>query len=138
MSVVSDAVRARVADRAGDRCEYCRLPAQGQVSQFPVDHVRPRAAGGATRFENLALACPHCNAYKWAYVRAIDPETGAEVPLFDPRTQPWFEHFRFMEPASSLVEGTSPCGRATVDRLRMNHPNIVAARVLLIALGRFP
>ena len=127
-----------IAERAGHRCEYCRLPTEGQVTRFPVDHILPRAGGGATLFENLALACPHCNAYKWCHVCSIDVETGDKVSLFNPRTQIWSEHFGFMGHDQSLVEGTTPCGRATVDRLRMNQPLVVAARVLLIALGRFP
>ena len=61
MSDVSAALRDEVALRAGDRCEYCRLSQVGQETTFHIDHVVPRAAGGPTTAENLALACVSCS-----------------------------------------------------------------------------
>ena len=60
MSVVSESVRAAVERRAGFRCEYCHLPTRGQVATFPIDHIIPRIARGATGLSNLALGCPQC------------------------------------------------------------------------------
>ncbi len=62
MTVFSDAMRDAVVARAGGCCEYCHLPTRGQVATFPIDHVLPRSSGGETILDNLALACPHCNA----------------------------------------------------------------------------
>jgi hypothetical protein len=57
MSDISPSLHAEVVLRAGQRCEYCRLSQLGQEAAFHIDHVRPRAAGGPTIAENLALAC---------------------------------------------------------------------------------
>ncbi|HLO84032.1 MAG TPA: HNH endonuclease [Nostocaceae cyanobacterium] len=35
--------------------------------------------------DNLALACFHCNRQKSDKITAIDPESGLEFPLFNPR-----------------------------------------------------
>ena len=87
MSTRSDSLRDAVVERAGHCCEYCQLPAQLQVGGFEVDHILPRSRGRLTEMGNLALACPHCNARKWAHVDGEDPESGQTVALFNPRTQ---------------------------------------------------
>ena len=46
MSRFAEPIRVAVAARAGDRCEYCRLPTRGQVATFPIDHIAPQSAGG--------------------------------------------------------------------------------------------
>ena len=38
MSVVDATTRAAIEERAGFRCEYCRLPVRGQIATFPIDH----------------------------------------------------------------------------------------------------
>jgi hypothetical protein len=48
------------------------------------------------------------------------------------------EHFRWSEPDPSLAEGITACGRATINRLQLNHPDMVAIRRALAALGLFP
>ncbi len=107
MSLISEQLRALVVARAGDRCEYCHVPQQGQAGRFPIDHVRPRRSGGRTEPENLALACPHCNARKWARVDWPDTDTGELVGLFNPRTQLWGDHFEWSDslPPCSLGRG---------------------------------
>jgi 5-methylcytosine-specific restriction endonuclease McrA len=83
------ALRARVVDRADGRCEYCCLSQDGQEATFHIDHVIPRAGGGETTEDNLALACVGCSLRKGARRHAPDPETGSGVPLFNPRTDSW-------------------------------------------------
>jgi len=80
-------------ERAQGRCEYCRLAQQGQEATFHVDHVIPLKEGGETASDNLALACVSCSLRKAARLRAIDPESGAEVSLSSPRHDLWHEHF---------------------------------------------
>ncbi len=87
MSDIPAALRDEVVLRAGHRCEYCGLSQAGQEATFHIDHVIPRAAGGPTEVDNLALACVSCSLRKWARQYAPDPETGADVPLFSPRAQ---------------------------------------------------
>jgi len=105
------------------------------VARFPIDHVIPRSSGGRSELGNLALACPHCNASKWAHTDGVDPVSGETVALFNPRTQSWTQHFRWSEQDACLIGGISACGRATVNRLQLNHPDMLAIRRLLAALG---
>ncbi|MBI3951427.1 MAG: HNH endonuclease [Acidobacteria bacterium] len=77
--------RRLVVERAEDRCEYCQLSQAGQEATFHVDHVLPSAAGGETTPENLALACVSCSLRQAARESAIDPETGQQVRLYNPR-----------------------------------------------------
>jgi hypothetical protein len=135
MSDVSPALHAEVVLRAGNRCEYCRLSQLGQEAAFHIDHVVPRAAGGPTVAGNLALACVSCSLRKWAKQTATDPDSGEEVPLFNPRTQVWAEHFRW--DGERIVPLTST-GRATVAALALNRPLIVAIRQEEAARGRHP
>jgi 5-methylcytosine-specific restriction endonuclease McrA len=46
-----------VRQRAGGRCEYCRLPQEVSPIVFEVDHIVARKHGGADEAENLCLAC---------------------------------------------------------------------------------
>ena len=135
MSDISEAMRAVVTIRAGMHCEYCGLPCEGQVGRFPIDHILPRTAGGITIPENLALACPHCNAHKWAHTEALDSDTDTVVPLFHPRRQAWPDHFTWSVNRPFHLSGLTPTGRATIERLQMNHPDLIIARRLLALLG---
>jgi len=137
MTAFSDEVRDAVAGRAGDRCEYCHLPTRGQVATFPIDHVLPRSSGGETILDNLALACPHCNAHKWAHTSGVDPLSGATVPLFHPRRQLWPDHFQWSVQELGVLEGKTSCGRATIAQLHINDADIVSIRQLLATLGLF-
>ena len=124
--------------RAGNRCEYCRLHQESQVATFPVDHITPVTAGGKTDLENLALACPRCNARKWMHVSAVDPLTGNAEPLFNPRAQSWAEHFRWSGSDLTVLEPTSPSARATAVLLDLNSAQHIAIRRWLMAVGMFP
>jgi hypothetical protein len=138
VTLIPARIREAVVQRAGNRCEYCRLAQESQVATFPVDHVLPSALEGATELENLALACPRCNAQKWTHVEAADPASGVLVPLFNPRTQLWAEHFRWSASNSLLVEPLTPTGRATVALLELNSGQHLTVRQLLRALGLHP
>jgi hypothetical protein len=122
-------IAQEIVERAKGACEYCMLPAEGQIAPFPIDHICPRSEGGPTALENLALACPHCNGHKWAAIEGVDPGSGERVALFNPRTQVWSDQ-RPLE-----VEGKTACGRATIVRLQMNHPRMLAVRRLVVQLG---
>src|SRR5436309_3070003 len=111
MGDISPSLHAEVVIRAGNRCEYCRLSQLGQEAAFHIDHVVPRAAGGPTVPANLALACVSCSLGKWAKQTATDLDSGEEVPLFNPRTQTWGEHFRW---EAERIVPLTPTGRATI------------------------
>lgn len=74
MSDVSPALHAEVVLRARNCCEYCQLSQLGQEATFHIDHVTPRAAGGPTTADNLALACVSCSLRKWANETAPDAQ----------------------------------------------------------------
>ena len=85
MSDITPGLHAEVVLRAAQRCEYCHLSQLGQEATFHIDHVVPRAAGGRSTADNLALACVSCSLRKWAKRTATDPDTGVDTPLFNPR-----------------------------------------------------
>lgn len=112
------ATRRRVRSRAGDRCEYCRLPQEAdQFLTFHIEHVVAKQHGGGDELSNLALACHHCNLHKGPNLSGIDAATGQIVTLFNPRAQRWEEHFELHD---DLVVGLTRTGRATVRVLAMN------------------
>ena len=135
MSDISASLREEVTLRAGNRCEYCGLSQLGQEATFHMDHVIPRAAGGPTTADNLALACVSCSLRKWALQTATDPESGEEVPLFNPRALVWAAHFLW---DGLRVVPLTPIGRATVATLALNRPVILAIRQEEALRGRHP
>jgi len=125
-----------VRARAREVCEYCRLPQRSQEATFHIDHIIPRANGGETSSDNLALACVTCSLRKAARLHAIDPQTRELVSIFHHREQVWGQHFKLTD--EFLFEGLTPTGRATVEALGMNRVAIVSIRKELSFLGRFP
>jgi hypothetical protein len=92
-----------------------------------VEHIIPLSREGNSDEANLWLACAWCNSFKGAQDRARDPQTDETVPLFNPRTQVWRDHFRWSDDGTEIV-GLTSVGRATVIALQMNNAYIVAAR----------
>jgi hypothetical protein len=68
---------------------------------------------------------------------ARDPMTGRIVSLFNPRTQPWNRHFRWVR-GGLEIRGRTPTGRATVEALDLNNELVVAVRAFWIETGLFP
>ena len=131
------AVRRKVRERAGNRCEYCRHPAAFSCAPFVCEHVLPRARGAGSTLAELAWACPACNGHKYAKTHAPDPETGRSARLFNPRRQRWARHFAWNTDAL-LIEGRTATGRATVAALHLNSPALVNLRRALAAVGEHP
>lgn len=126
---------ALVRQRAGNCCEYCRLPQQFSSIPFEIDHIIAVQHGGRTIASNLALACFADNHHKGPHLAGIDPQTGRKSWLFHPRRHKWSHHFRWNGP---FLVGRTPVGRATVAVLAVNLPHRVAQRAALIAEGVFP
>ncbi|MBM4046516.1 MAG: HNH endonuclease, partial [Planctomycetes bacterium] len=95
MGHIPAGLRRLVIRRAAGRCEYCALSQEGQEATFHIDHVIPAATGGPTAADNLALACVSCSLRKEARLSAVDPQTGSEATLYNPRRDSWHEHFRW-------------------------------------------
>ena len=125
MSDIPARLRRLVVLRAGGRCEYCGLSQEGQEATFHVDHILPKAAGGLTQAENLALACVSCSLRKEARRSAIEPKSNRKVALFHPRRRRWRAHFQW---EGLRISGLTSTGRATVAALQMNRPLILAIR----------
>jgi len=134
---VSQILRQRMVERAKNRCEYCKSPAEQTGIPMTIDHIAPQAKGGTSDEQNLCLACSRCNGHKHDRTHARNPETGRWVQLFHPRCQQWERHFRWSEDGTRIV-GLTACGQATVEALQMNHPDIVRARKNWVAVGWHP
>ena len=125
----------QVIARAGDRCEYCRMHQALQGATFHVEHAVPSSRGGSDGLENLAWSCPSCNLHKSDRTEALDPVSGSTVPLFNPRTDRWADHFRW---DGYTVVGITVLGRATVAALALNHPRRLLIRHAEELFSLFP
>jgi hypothetical protein len=76
MSPISPDLRRLVRQRAGDRCEYCRLPQEGQEATFHLDHVvnlfNPRNDGWSEHFLGDGARLVGRTETGRATVRALD------------------------------------------------------------------
>ena len=117
--VIPRSLQNQVRERAKFRCEYCHYPEPLSSAPLSIDHLQPQSLGGSDDFDNLALACRRCNERRYNFTLGIDPETGKEVPLFNPRQQRWADHF-IWSAGGSLLAGVTPIGRATCNRLDLN------------------
>src|SRR6266446_2474413 len=124
--MISASTREAVRRRAGDRCEYCRLPQAAEPdARFHIEHIIARQHGGADDEANLALACHRCNRHKGPNLSGIDPLNSRVVLLFHPRRENWEEHFRLER---LEIIGLTATGRTTVAVLQMNAPVRVELR----------
>jgi hypothetical protein len=123
-----------VRERAGNRCEYCRLPQDFSALRFHIEHIIARQHGGAETLENLALACPECNLRKGPNLTSIDPDTGNLTPLFHPRRDRWEDHF--LNVAGRII-GQTAIGRTTAWLLEMNSGDRLRLRAMLVRTGLF-
>ena len=133
---ISETLRQLVEERADGRCEYCHLPQTARLFRFPVDHIIALKHGGPTTESNLALACLTCNLHKGSDIASFDPATGELTLLYNPRKQQWESHFE-LDWATGRIHGKTPEGRATVQLLRMNHPERIEERLRLISIDEF-
>ncbi len=137
MNQISRKLRATVIARAFGCCEYCRSQEGFATELFSMDHIIPQHLGGKTTLDNLALSCQGCNSHKHTKITAMDPESGMEVPLYNPRRQRWLDHFEWSADFTTIV-GLTPLGRATVATLHMNREGVVNLRHALYVFGKHP
>jgi hypothetical protein len=125
----------QVWQRAGSRCEYCRMHQDHDEATFEIDHIIARKHGGPTVARNLALSCFWCNSFKGSDLAGLDPSTRKLTPLFNPRRHKWSRHFRWDGP---WLRGRTAIGRVTIAVLHINDPFRVELRAGLIAEGLLP
>jgi hypothetical protein len=107
------------------------------MQRFALEHFIPRSQGGTTSLDNLALACQGCNNHKYNKIQSGDPVTNQLVELFHPRTQRWQDHFTWDERFERII-GLTATGRAMVEALQLNRPELINLRQLLYAAGEHP
>lgn len=139
---MSDSVSADIARRvraaARDRCGYCLSPQRLVMARLEIEHIMPRARGGNHEESNLWLSCPLCNRFKSDHVQWIDEVTAQIVPLFNPRSQNWWEHFRWTSGGLRII-GTTPTGRATAALLHLgDDPDAILVRSYWVQAGWHP
>ena len=119
---------------SGGFCEYCKFPEAFRSGAFHNDHILPQVLGGMTVLINMARCCAFCNQNKHTATTGFDPVSGTDVPLFHPRRQIWKEHFRWTDDYL-LIVGTTPTGRATVEKLHLNRETCINIRRVMVAGG---
>lgn len=134
---VSDEIKRRIRFAAANRCGFCQAEQRRILGILEIEHLIPLARGGTDAESNLWLSCSLCNRYKGVQTEAIDPETSALVPLFNPRTQIWTEHFHWDESGTRIL-GLTPIGRATMIALQLNNPLAVEVRTGWVEAGWHP
>lgn len=134
---VSEELRARIREQAEDRCGYCQSAQRYVFAPLEIDHLVPTARGGTDEEANLWLACRMCNGFKGDRTQGLDPLTGDQVRLFNPRQQVWTEHFAW-SPDGVQVLGLTACGRATVVALQLNNMIAVLVRREWVSAGWHP
>jgi HNH endonuclease len=70
-----------------------------------VDHIMSRQHGGVTTAGNLAYACMICNRFKSPNNGSSVDTSGTVVPLFNPRSELWTNHFRLSGGRDPAVDG---------------------------------
>lgn len=133
----SQAERDFITLRANGCCEYCQTLHDYSPDTFEIEHIISLFEGGTNELLNLAFSCGGCNNRKRDKSKAVEPDTQAITSLFNPRTDKWYEHFRWSE-NFSVVEGITMQGRATVEFLKLNRKGLINLRKALFAYGVHP
>src|SRR5690348_3914829 len=102
MSYIPAVLRQQVINRAQSRCEYCQTP-KAIVIEMEIDHIVPESAGGKTELDNLCLSCVTCNGSKLSSRIGVDPNTGEEILLFNPRLDRWSDHFDWSKDKAYVI-----------------------------------
>lgn len=120
---MSDQARVTVRTRANFSCEFCGVTETDSAGELTVDHFQPKTKGGNDSLENLLYCCVRCNQYKADYW----PSQPHELTLWNPRQEAMATHLL------TLADGTlypiTPVGAFTLQRLRLNRPQLVAYRL---------
>lgn len=105
------------------RCGYCGTHENEVGSELDIDHFRPLSADGNDELSNLVYCCPACNRNKSDYW----PEDEARR-LLHPQQNEWVLHLRQAE--DGQLAALTERGAFHLQRLRLNRPQLIAARLL--------
>ncbi len=135
---ISPAIEQRVRQSARNRCGYCLSPQHLVMARLEIEHIIPLARGGQNDESNLWLACPICNRFKGDKTTAVDPLSGNNVRLYNPRHDDWFTHFCWSEDGLRII-GVTDIGRATVAALHLSDdPDALIVRSYWVMAGWHP
>ena len=132
---VSRPIRKLVVARAGQRCEYCRVPDYLSAFNYHIEHIIGVQHGGPNTPNNLAYCCSICNWKKGPNISTILELGGILIPLFNPRTQNWFNHF---ETDNGYIKPLTNIGAATIKLLDLNQLDKVEERLEMSLAGFYP
>lgn len=116
-SISSQLEAQKMLALASYRCEYCHRNLMNEL--YEIEHINPQAYGGENLLDNLAISCSRCNRNKGTRRHFVDPFTRDLLPIFNPRTMKWPDHFDVI---GSEVVGKTPIGRATAALLFRSTP----------------
>lgn len=122
---VPAAIRRLIRERAGNRCEYCRVHEKDSFLPHEPDHIISGKHSGSSIFENLAWSCWDCNRRKGSDLSSVDLETGRVVRLFHPRQDRWESHFQLLD---GVIVPLTEIGRVTEHFLQLNRHHAVQSR----------
>lgn len=128
-------LRKFVAERAAFRCKYCRIAESDSNYAYHLEHIISRQHGGSDEADNLAYSCSICNWKKGSNIATILEKGGSFVPLFNPRTDDWFDHFAV---ENGVIIAKTPIGAATAKLLDLNFLDKIIERRELTIAGRWP
>ncbi|MCK6691305.1 MAG: HNH endonuclease [Thermoanaerobaculia bacterium] len=128
-------LRNFVIERARDRCEYCKIPKIVSNYEFHIEHIIGIQHGGTSSLDNLAWCCSFCNWKKGPNLGTLLDSNNEIIPLFNPRTQNWFEHF---DVRNGVIIPKTKIAMATVKLLEFNLPERVEIRAVLTIAGFYP
>jgi hypothetical protein len=130
-------LRQKVAEQGRYRCGYCLTSELIVGYKMDIEHIIPETKGGLTVENNLWVCCKDCNVLKSSKTQAIDSITNEIVPLYNPRTQAWADHFEWSKEGDLIISKTVT-GRVTVVELKLNRQVLVDARRRWVSAGWHP
>ena len=130
VTYIPQPMRRAVRERAGNRCEYCRIREADTEFGCEVDHIISEKHMGRTELNNLALSCFFCNRNKGSDIGSIRSAEATEIiRFFNPRIDVWSEHFVF--DALRQIVPITDIGRVTARILAFNAENRILERQAL-------
>jgi hypothetical protein len=119
---LSEILCEQVRRRAAFRCEYCGVSETDAGGKLTVDHYKPQSRSGSDDLDNLLYCCFRCNVYKADYW----PDTPEAPVLWNPRRDTANAHFLVL--ANGLLAPLTLTARFSIERLRLNRPQLIAFR----------
>lgn len=130
---IPDAVRKKVAARAGRKCEYCRIYERYSFLEFHIEHIISLKHGGSSELDNLAYACAICNINKGTDIATFLDDLDKPIRFFHPRRDQWNQHFVLEH--MGYLQAKTEIGAATIKILDLNHPDAMIERKIMIEKG---